>query len=347
MKHNAHDALFKETFTDLHLAASLWQEQLPAELVQALDWNTLQLAPTELLNEELQESELDLLYHVRFRKELNLQEEPVFLYLLYEQQSTNQRWMNVRLLKYQLKRWELYLKEFPKAEKLPLMLCLVLHHGPRRWTGEVRLLHSYQLPSWLEPALQPYLVDFTYLLDNLSAQSPETILKRTLPDFIKLVLLCLKYVRYADTLPEAIEHWKHVFQALVKTPYRAKLVTILHYLHYGRKETTEEVHAVVTSLLKAPKDIIMTSAEQLIQRGRDEAKAAAEQLIQQGKLEGELKGKAGSILAFLKARKLIVSTTLEQRILACQDDSLLTEAVVLAATCDTVAPVETLFLSKP
>jgi hypothetical protein len=239
--------------------------------------------------------------------------------------------MNVRLLKYQLKRWELYLKEFPKAEKLPLMLCLVLRRSPRRWTGKVRLLHSYQLPSWLEPALQPYLVDFTYLLDNLSAQSPETILKRTLPDFIKLVLLCFKYVRYADTLPEAIERWKYVFQPLVKTPYRAQLVFILHYLHYGRKEITEQVNAVVSSFLKAPKDIIMTSAEQLIQKGE---------------IKGKLEGTALSIIAFLQARKLSVSPQLEHRLLSCNDANLLQQAIVLAATSESIVPLEELFHEK-
>jgi predicted transposase/invertase (TIGR01784 family) len=327
MNQHAHDALFKETFTNLQFAASLWQERLPDELSRAVDWSQLQLAPNELLNPELRESEVDLLYQLPFVSELALGDEPVFLYLLYEHQSSNERWMNLRLLTYQVKIWEQFLKNSPSAKRLPILITMVLHHGPTSWNGEVRMLHSYQLPGSLEQALQGYLVDFTYILDDIRTQSSEDILSRTLPDYIKLVLLCLKYVRYADTIHEAVEHWKHVFQALLRTPYRAQLITIIHYLHYCRKETTEQVNAVVSSLLKAPKDIIMTSAEQLIQKG-------------------EIKGAALSIVAVLHARKHSVPPQLEHRLLSCTDANLLQQAIVLAATCESIVPLEELFQEK-
>lgn len=92
--HHPHDLMVRAVLSDLAEAASLLQTYLPDEVQQGLNWATLKLAEGSFVDEDLRESESDLLYEV----ERLSGEDSIWLYLLLEHQSTPDRWMRFRLL---------------------------------------------------------------------------------------------------------------------------------------------------------------------------------------------------------------------------------------------------------
>jgi len=92
-----HDRLFKQTFGRVESAAAFFQGYLPAELAAAIDWETLTPAPGSFVDETLRHQESDLLFSARLRGRM------LQIYCLFEHQSTVNRQMPFRLLKYKLR----------------------------------------------------------------------------------------------------------------------------------------------------------------------------------------------------------------------------------------------------
>ena len=130
---NPHDSLVQTVFSDLENAAGELRSVLPAAVVDKLNWTTLKLEPGTFVDPELRDRHTDLLYSV----ELKGSPKPgrgkrgsarrVFLYVLLEHQSSADRWMLLRLLRYMLRIWEWFLTNTPKAKRLPAIIPLVLN----------------------------------------------------------------------------------------------------------------------------------------------------------------------------------------------------------------------------
>ena len=78
-----HDKLFKETFGRKEAAISFFKEYLPAHVTKRMDWESLQLEPGSFIDEDLKDSQRDLLYSIK------LKENKCLVYLLFESQSSN------------------------------------------------------------------------------------------------------------------------------------------------------------------------------------------------------------------------------------------------------------------
>lgn len=63
--HQPHDRLFRAVFSDAREAASLLQVALPDTVRNSFDWRTLTLVEGTFIDEDLRESQSDLLYEVR------------------------------------------------------------------------------------------------------------------------------------------------------------------------------------------------------------------------------------------------------------------------------------------
>ena len=80
MTNNPHDKLIKIVFSDRQEAVTFFQNKLPQEIVKNIDWDTLELEGSNYIDEEMQESESDLVYSVDFKNGRG----KCFLYLLFE-----------------------------------------------------------------------------------------------------------------------------------------------------------------------------------------------------------------------------------------------------------------------
>jgi len=127
---NPHDKLFKTVFSDPEDTASFLRAYLPESVVERIDWKSLNLLPLSFIDETFKESESDLLFCAKHKdKHYGL-----YLYILFEHQSTPDKWMRFRLLKYMCRIWDDSFKENPEQEQLIPILPVVFYQGDNRWT---------------------------------------------------------------------------------------------------------------------------------------------------------------------------------------------------------------------
>ena len=104
--HQPHDHLFKRVFGAPAEAASFLQARLPRRLSRSLHWPTsLKRRPASFVTPDLRGSASDLLFEIRYA-EPGAAQAPLWLYLLFEHQSTPDYWLLLRLLGYCCRIWE-------------------------------------------------------------------------------------------------------------------------------------------------------------------------------------------------------------------------------------------------
>lgn len=100
-------------FRDRTTATGLIRSHLEPELAAQIDWSTLRLAPSEYVDEALDDSRSDLLF------EAHIGGRPGFLYLLVEHQSSADAIMPFRVVRYMVQVWDRWLDAHPGALRLP------------------------------------------------------------------------------------------------------------------------------------------------------------------------------------------------------------------------------------
>ncbi|KFA90346.1 hypothetical protein Q664_28875 [Archangium violaceum Cb vi76] len=147
---------------------------LPAHVVSEVDGSSLRREPGSVVDPELRETESDLLFTARMRTG-----QPLLLYVLLEHQSSVDSWMALRMLRYVVRQVERWRQEHPESASLPVIIPLVMYHGPdRAWTAPRRVEELFELPEEEEKrerwrALVPR---FGYLLDDLTTEREEALL---------------------------------------------------------------------------------------------------------------------------------------------------------------------------
>lgn len=273
MSTTPHDALFKAVFSHPEHARGALRPVVPAAMSEALDWYTLTPQPGSFIDESLIERQTDLLYTAAWRGGAE-----ALVYVLYEHQSSSDRWMPFRLLRYMVRIWEHWLKDHEDAKVLPAIVPIVLYHGDERWSAARAFDALLDVPEAARPALAEYLVRFTYVLDDLS-KIPDDRLRARDP-VTALADLCLKHARSGAQFVAIFSRSGDLMREVHRTPGgREAFLFVWSYISIVNDEA--EHHEALKAILEREigpeaKDIIMTVGEQLIQQGR-----------QQGIQEGE------------------------------------------------------------
>ncbi len=238
-----HDKYFKEVFSHADSAASFFQNYLPAKLAPHLDWSSLALQPGTFVDEKLAVRQSDLLYHVTAKKK------PLFLYVLFEHQSTPDPLMPLRLLGYMLRIWDQYLKKHKRAIKLPPVLPLVLYHGQRGWSAPLCFEALFELPPELGKILRPFMPKFRHKLVDLSRLLSKQLLGA--PE-VRILLQLFKSVTLGkQELLKSIEETAALMAELLHDPSgKAALVTASFvYVYFSSRDIQpKDIHAVFEHL---------------------------------------------------------------------------------------------------
>ncbi|MGK5094628.1 Rpn family recombination-promoting nuclease/putative transposase [Deltaproteobacteria bacterium TL4] len=173
--HTPHDKLIKTVFSDTREAASFFQSYLPSELVEKLNWNSLGLIDKAFIDEEFQASESDLLFQVETQ---NTQRE-VFVYLLFEHQSSPDKWLRFRLLKYLCRIWDNSFKETPDQQRLKGIIPVVFYQGKSTWNHSTEFLDLVEyegLNDVFIPRFTHFLMDQSgYRLEDFKGETKAKI----------------------------------------------------------------------------------------------------------------------------------------------------------------------------
>ncbi len=270
--HQPNDKLLKATFSSPENARAFFQNHLPVELADALDWNSLALEPCSFIDPQFASSESDLLFHI------TLQQSDAFLYLLFEHQSSEDPRMALRLLSYILRIWERFSQNHPPPAKLPAILPIVLAQGKRPWKTSTRLEDLIELPPSVAHILRPWQPALTYQLLEL-IRIPYEAFAGT-PEGI-LTLRALKAEPMDELLSDPV--WD---EALLFSISEGALERILRYIlnaDVSIPQLQERLSKIQTKPLQSK---TMTLADRLREEGKLEGEREG---ILRGKREGQLR----------------------------------------------------------
>lgn len=286
--HQPHDKLFKSSFGDRDTAEAFFRRHLPAAIVALIDWSILKLEPGSFVDDELRASESDLLYRVALRAvgaESTAAE--AYVYLLFEHQRREDRWIALRLLTYQTRIWQKHRAAHPLSLTLPPILPMVLAQNNQAWSIVPRFHALFDPTSDLgdfgRSPLSRYVPEFTFRLIQLAALPFKEITGTALGT---ITLRILKAERTGELMSELV--WD---EGLLLELSPSHLERILRYIvGVGEFDKTTVEQKLRTLKANAIKETAMTIAEQYLQEGRQQGR-------QEGRQEGHQEGqKIGQLI---------------------------------------------------
>ena len=265
--HQPHDRLFRAVFSDASEAASLLQAVLPDTVRNSFDWTTLTLVEGTFVDEDLLESQSDLLYQVEHIGT----GQPVSMYLLFEHQSSPDPWMPFRLLRYCCRIWEADRRDDPERSELRPIVPVVFYQGARGWS------HSTQFADLFPEAVRssPWVPRFTHELLDQTTLEPGAVAGGVKGRIAQLLMM----VAFGRRVEAALD-------------WAARWVLSLSQTEGGVDEFRRFIVYLTTV---QDHDVVETFKEALERHGLDlggEIMTYAEELLAEGRAEGEARGEA-------------------------------------------------------
>ena len=293
-----HDSLFRAVFSVPAEAAAFLRAYLPESVGAALRWSTVALQNTSFIDDELRNSESDLLFAIRRRSGA-----PAWLYVLVEHQSTPAHWMRWRLHQYCARIWERDRRRYPRARQLRPIVPLVFYHGAKPWN------HATQFAELFAAAVRewPWLPHYEHVLVDRSAAGPEAVVRGQLRGRVAQLTMMAAYR----------DHWVLLQRAtsLLATLHRqggmdALRPIVVYVLATQKTPTRRRFVAELARQVPGPGGDAMNYVEQLIherqqdaeRKGHEEGREAGrEEGRQEGRQEGRLQGQVATIEGLLDA----------------------------------------------
>lgn len=179
-----HDALFKNFMTQPATACDLLEFHLPPELRQLCDLSTLRLESGSFIENNLRACYSDVLYSLKTTAGEG------YVYALIEHQSSPDKYMAFRLMRYAIAAMQSHLEA--GHDTLPLVIPILFYHG---------MVTPYPHPmSWLHAFNQPDLAGQLYsgdfpLVDVTVIPDDEIMTHKR----IALLELLQKHIRQRDS----------------------------------------------------------------------------------------------------------------------------------------------------
>lgn len=272
-----HDLAFKQFLTHPETARDFMRLHLPAEFQAVCDFTTLKLESGSFVEEHLRPYFSDVLYSLRTRSG------DAWIHVLIEHQSTPDKHMAFRLLRYAVAAMQRHLDAGHK--KLPLVIPVLFYTGRRSpYPWSTRWLDDFDDPALAKKLYCGHfpLVDVTVIPDD------EIMCHRSMA----ALTLLQKHIHRRD-LADLLDR----LATLLLTEHMTgqQLVSLINYLVQAGE--TPDAEAFVRELAqRVPQhgDELMTIAQQLEQKGIEKG-------IQLGEKRGIEKGRKEEALKIARA----------------------------------------------
>ncbi len=306
-------------------AAQLLRTCLPAQVVARTDWSRLARVSGSFVDEELGQRHCDLLFTAP------LAGSDAFFYVLFEHQSTPDALLAFRMLRYEVRIWERWLREHPEKKRIPAILPVVLYNGETHWNEARDFTELVDLEAALKDSLVEFLPRFQFLLDDLSEKEDEVLRSRSIGALVCLTLLSLKNAGHRKDFENVLLSYAALLRQMNEAPTgREALHAIASYiLEVSQTVKAETLGQVLARTIgkESGAQVMTTAGEQIREQGR-----------QEGRKEGVVLGLKQALLRMLWLRFGDVPESVEQRILSAtrtETDRWLGQALK-AATLDDV-----------
>ena len=184
-------------------------------------------------------------------------------------------------------------------------------------------------------ALEPYVPDFSYAVDDLEAVSDEALRDRAMAAIPKVALWMLRDARDPERFLRSLGDWAPLMETIAAAPNgREALLVLLRYIALVSDEMhLEKIRVTLEGRAPAAERLTMTTiAEHWRAEGRLEGRLEGKL---EGRLEGKLESKVDSVLLLLEGRGIPVDEAQRSRIAACTDAETLDQWLLRAATAAT------------
>ena len=130
---NIHDYGYKKLFSNKTIFRQLLETFVGEEWVKELNFDDCETLDKSFISDHYKETESDIIYRVKIRNQ------PVFIYVLLEFQSTVDYFMGLRVLNYLTNFYMDYIQTNTSVKKLPGVFPIVLYNGDRSWSAPVNI----------------------------------------------------------------------------------------------------------------------------------------------------------------------------------------------------------------
>jgi predicted transposase/invertase (TIGR01784 family) len=256
-KHNTHDSGYKKLFSNHELVRQLLTSFVNEDWINSIEYDTLEKIDKSFISDEFAEKESDLIYKAKFKGQ------DIYIFILFEFQSTVDRFMSLRMLHYIIELYEDLVKNY-KLKILPAVFPVMLYNGEKKWTApeELCILIEDTIPG-------KYLPKFRYFKISENEFSK---------DFLKNLKNSVAALFYTENFSgDELQVEINSIVELIKKerPDEIKLfINWFKYMFNDRKELVEEIQGVAEV-----KTMLRTSIEKY-----------GEKLLQEGFQEGIQKG---------------------------------------------------------
>jgi Putative transposase, YhgA-like len=238
----------------------------------------------------LKEQHTDLLYSMTWRDGGEL-----LVYFLFEHLSAPPKkdaLLAFRLLRYQVRIWENWRSERKDARLLPMIMPIVMYHGVTPWS-EPRLFDAMvDVPAGVRSAVAPYLVQFAYLLIDLSEITDDELRSGAMQTALaKLATICLKHARTSEDFIKVLIRWMDVVREVARAAngMHALAQVLCYILEVNDHVERRALEALLEREIgPEAKEAVMTAGQQLREEGRQEGR---EEGRQEGREEGRQEGR--------------------------------------------------------
>jgi len=277
---SSHDHFFRAAMAEPKVVNDFFQAHLPTKIQEIISWNSIQLKKESYVDDQLKLQITDMLYAANFDNK------PGYIYLLVEHQSTADKLMPFRLLKYMLAIQENHLKQ-NKEKKLALIYPLIFYTGARstNHVTDIFELFGEQQELAKEIFLKPYhLIDLTKLTDE--------DLKQYL--WSGVMAKSMKHIYDTDIVP-CLKNMLNELQTIEKQDGMSYIYTILSYLvNTGDTENESEfIETIKLGFSEQTGDNVMTIAQRFREEGLTEGRM-------EGIIEGQTRGKVETLRSIVK-----------------------------------------------
>ena len=224
-----------------------------------LDFSTIQRLDKSFITDDFKEKESDLIYKISFKGQ------ELYIYLLIEFQSTVDKFMAIRMLRYICEFYEFLIQK--KIKRLPPVFPMLLYNGDAKWTAKsnIKDLIIHSIPC-------KYIPKFEFYPVIVNKFSKEFLL--TLQNAVSAIF----YVENSD-VNELKENFDKIVNLLkseqseIITLFREWINNFLGYIDKSVNDTIfdlEEEKAMFSTALKRHDDNIKNEAMQKgIQKGEE------------------------------------------------------------------------------
>ncbi len=165
------DTRYAELFSHPYFVKGLLTHFVDEQFIADLDFSDMEPCKSSFVTETYAKRESDVIWRIRFR------EKDLYLFLLIEFQSTVDRSMPFRLMRYIAELYDSFsdIKDSSKGKsqsrnRYPPVFPIVLYNGNRPWRAEK------DISSLIDPLIPPgYIPHFSYYLIEERTFSPEAL----------------------------------------------------------------------------------------------------------------------------------------------------------------------------